>query len=479
MTIEKRSQGTNSEGSTPGVVSGERVPETISEQLARLVEETRLSDLTVAVVTMAKLSVLDWLGSALAGSTREPAVMARQVIDEFGGAPQATVFPEGRKSSAANAAFANGVASHIIELDDVHKTSTFHPAAPIIPAALAAAEKEGASGKDFLAAVVVGYDVAIRVGEAINPSHYRFWHPTGTCGTFGAAAAVGKILGLPADQLVNALGSAGTQAAGLWEFLADGAMSKHLHPGKAAMNGLLAAYLARRGFTGAGRILDGDRGFCRATSTGYDLDKITRDLGRHYKILENCFKIHACCGHTHSAIDLAIELGRSVRPEEIERITVHTYHVVRDLVGNFSPRTPYEAKFSLPYGVAAGFVFGRAGLEEFAPEHLRDPRIQGTMAKIQLVIDSELDALYPERWPAAVEVRTSSGQGLSARADYPRGNPENPVSEGDLIAKFRSLAGSVVDDSVVEDLIAVVLGIEGEKNMSRVFARVGLKRARA
>src|SRR5207237_10321994 len=188
------------------------------------------------------------------------------------------------------APFANGIASHILELDDVHKASTMHAGAPVIPAALAVAEREHADGRAFMLAVTLGYDAALRIGEAVNPSHYRFWHPTGTAATFGAAVAAGSLLALDAARMLNALGSAGTQAAGLWEFNADGAMSKHLHPGKAAFNGVLSADLARAGFTGATRILEGDRGFFCAMSTSHDATRITDELGARWKVSENCYK---------------------------------------------------------------------------------------------------------------------------------------------------------------------------------------------
>jgi 2-methylcitrate dehydratase PrpD len=275
-------------------------------------------------------AILDWLGSAMAGAIEPPARMAQEIVRGFGASQQASVFAGGR-SSAAGAALANGVASHILELDDVHKGSTLHPAAPVIPAALAVAERERASGQQFLRAVALGYDAALRVGEAVNPTHYRYWHPTGTAATFGSAVAAGSLLSLDAREMLDALGTAGTQAAGLWEFNADGAMSKHLHPGKAAMNGVLAADLARAGFTGATRILEGERGFFAATSSSHDASRITDGLGEHWKISENCYKLHSCCGHTHSAIDVALGLRalkgwrHNEATDEIRAIHIETY----------------------------------------------------------------------------------------------------------------------------------------------------------
>src|SRR5262245_45716595 len=237
--------------------------------LAELLATVRYDDLPADVIEHARRAVTDWLGSAMAGSIEKPARLAQKVAAGFGESSEATMFSSGRGSAPA-AAFANGVASHILELDDIHRGSTVHAAAPIIPAALAVAEREHAGGRAFLAAVTIGYEAAFRIGEAVNPSHYYFFHPTGTVATFGAAAAAGSLMNLDPEQMVDALGSAGTQAAALWEFNADGAMSKHLHPGKAAMNGVLAADLARVGFTGATRILEGERGFLRAFTRGPD-----------------------------------------------------------------------------------------------------------------------------------------------------------------------------------------------------------------
>src|SRR5689334_6545109 len=203
---------------------------TASRQLADVYTTTQFSSLPTTAIDDARRAVLDWLGSTLAGSLEGPARATHAIVRKLGASSDATVFSAGR-SSAAGAALANGVACHILELDDVHKGSTIHAAAPVISAALAVAEREHADGRAFLLAVVLGYDAAFRIGEAVNPSHYRYWHPTGTAATFGAAVAACSLMNASAEEMQNALGSAGTQAAGLWEFNADGTMSKHLHPG--------------------------------------------------------------------------------------------------------------------------------------------------------------------------------------------------------------------------------------------------------
>ncbi len=408
-------------------------------------------------------AVLDWLGSAMAGSLETPARMTQRVVAGFGASKEATVFG-GERSSAAGAALANGVASHILEFDDVHKGSTLHPAAPVIPAALAVAEREHADGRAFLLAVAVGYDAALRVGEAVNPSHYRFWHPTGTAATFGAAAAAASILRLDAARVVDALGSAGTQAAGLWEFNADGAMSKHLHPGKAAFNGILSADLAREGFTGASRILEGDRGFFRAMSEGFDTSRVTDGLGSRWKISENCYKLHSCCGHTHTAIDVALDLRR----EHIADVLIETYGPGFEIVKEMRPNTPYQAKFSIAYCVAMALTEGVVGLEQFSAERIANP--PALLAKTRVVVDAALTAKYPAAWPSRVTLTLDDGSVVRGESDFPRGNPENPVSTEALEEKFRLLIVPRFGKAIAARAIERIGRIETVTDMATAFS---------
>lgn len=451
----------------------------VSRQLAAFLASARYSDLPPAVVAEAKRAILDWLGSALAGALEPPAEMTRCVVARFGTSAEAKVFGDGR-SSAAGAALANGVASHILELDDVHKGSTLHAAAPVIPAALAVAEREHADGLAFVLAVTLGYEAALRVGEAVNPSHYRYWHPTGTAGTFGAAAAAGSLLGLDGARMLDALGSAGTQAAGLWEFNADGAMSKHLHPGKAAFNGVLSADLARVGFTGATRILEGDRGFFAATSAAHDASRIVDGLGSTWKIVENCYKLHSCCGHTHSAIDVAIDLrnerGWSDRRAvtEIDAILIETYGPGFEIVKEMNPRTPYQAKFSIAYGVAVGLLEGAAGLAQFTSDRfgddgVRDADIATLLQGTHVVVADDLSAKYPAAWPTRLAVTLRSGETVRGASDFPRGNPENPVSTPALEQKFMALVTPRVGDAVAERAVRAIRDIESCADIASAF----------
>lgn len=232
----------------------------LSKKFASFIYQTNYSDLSSEVIEFTKLCVIDWFGNAIGGRNEAPIQMISEFIHEMGGNPKSTCIPGGF-TSPMSAAFINGAASHILELDDIHKASIIHAATVVIPAALSVAEAEKKSGKELLTAIAIGYEICYRIGEAVSPSHYYYWHNTATCGTFGAVAATAKLLNLTEEQIIHALGSAGTQAAGLWEFIEDGAMSKQLHPGKAAMNGVIAGYLAQKGFTGATHILEGKRGF--------------------------------------------------------------------------------------------------------------------------------------------------------------------------------------------------------------------------
>ena len=447
----------------------------VSRRLAEMLVSTTWESLPAATVVDTHRAVLDWLGSALAGSLESPARMTQRVVASLGTSAEATVFSAGR-SSAAGAALANGVASHILELDDVHKGSTLHAGAPVISSALAVAEREHASGRDFLLAVALGYEAALRIGEAVNPSHYRFFHPTGTAATFGAAAAAGSLLKLDAARMLDALGSAGTQAAGLWEFNADGAMSKHLHPGKAAFNGVLAADLAREGFTGATRILEGERGFFRAMSASYDARPIIEGLGTHWKIGENCYKLHSCCGHTHTAIDAALDL-RTLGSGAIDSVHIQTYGPGFEIVKELNPRSPYQAKFSIAYCVAAALLEGRVGLEQFAAERfssegVRHAAIAAVLARTRVTVENDLTAKYPAAWPARVTLTQRDGNVLTAASDYPRGNPENPVSTAVLEQKFLALVEPRFGTDFARHAIEIVRELDSCRDMALAFRDV-------
>lgn len=410
-----------------------------TERLAELVVRTRAADLSDDLLEATTGFVLDWLGCSIAGLPANPGqALLKLTARQPRGDVSVLGFADGR--SARDAAFHNGAMSHITEMDDVDHGSVTHPGAVVIPAALAVAEQRQATGRDFLAAVALGYEVMIRVGESVGKTHYVHHHNTATCGVFGAAAAAGWLLGLSREQLVWALGSAGTQAAGLWQFLQDGTMSKQLHTGGSASDGVLAAELAECGFTGAREILDGSQGFWAAMAPDAIPEAITRGLGqRNWKLPGVSIKPYPSCRHTHSAVDAALrlrhQLGR-IEASDIAAVEVWGYHSVLDLCNNPNPNNQYSAKFSIHYTVARALLDGHLRLNDFTDEQMSEPRVREVMARTTVRLDDRLDSLYPAQFPARVALTLSDGRSLSEEVLSPKGDPENALSREELEQKF-------------------------------------------
>ena len=417
---------------------------TLTETLSDWLVTSRENGLPDDELAHARYYTLDWLGSALAGTTTPP---GRILLDYAESQPSGSnaIIGSAAKKSAEVAALANGGLSHIVEMDDVDRGSVMHPATVVIPAALAIAERDACSESDFLAAVVAGYEIAIRIGEAVGKRHYHYFHNTATCGVFGATAAAGWLLNLNREQFVWALGNAGTMAAGLWEFNRDGAMSKHLHAGQAASNGIRAADLAAMGFTGTRAILEGERGFFAATAPDADPARVIAGLGEQpFKISGVSIKPHASCRHTHPAVDAALTL-RDQLTAGIERIDIETYQAAMTLCDNPDPQTPYAAKFSLHYCVASALERGRAGLHDFDPDCLHEVPVRRLMAVTEARVNPDYEAHYPAEWNVALRVALTDGEILEAAISHPKGDPENALAQTELEAKFRSMVA--IDDA--------------------------------
>ncbi len=432
----------------------------ISETLAQFIGSCKYETLPEPVRELARRCVLDWIGSAIRGSVEPPARMYANFAREEGGAARATAVTGKMKTSVSWAAQINAAASHTVEMDDLHPGSVLHAAAPIIAAAIAVGESIDSAGDELLAAIVAGYEVAIRAGEAAGRSHYDFWHTTATCGIFGAAAATAKLLNLSNEQTVHALGSAGTQSAGLWQFLDDGAMSKQLHTAHAAGAGILAGQLAQRGFTAATQIFEGRKGFLAAMSRDPDAKKLTANLGQDYRMLTNSFKRHASCRHTHSAIDAALILRneKKIGTNDVEAVQVDLYPAGFHLLSEVEATSGYAARFSIPYTVAAALVRGRVGLNEFEDIHSDD--IRNMMPRIRLVRNDAMGKDYPEKWPARVVAKMKNGESITATVEYPRGDAKNPLSLQELQDKFRGLTDKVRTPAEQEHLIHISEEIE-------------------
>ncbi len=450
-----------------------------SKELARFVSELQYESLSAATVEMATQCILDTVSICIRGAEEKAGIIMRKVVKDQDGKQEATVFSRiPFRTTALNAALANGCAMHSLDFDDLHNASIIHLGTVVVPAALAVAEQVEATGKQLILAVVAGYEVGARVGEAVNPESYFFWHTTGTAGTFGAAAAAAKLLQLDTEQTLHCLGSAGTQAAGLWEFLKDGAMSKTLHSGKAAMNGILSARLAKEGFTAATRILEGEKGFCLAMTPAAHLEKLTEGLGSgKFKIDENSFKPYACCKHCHPAINaaqmlLARNRQNGLSAEHIARIHIQTNTVADNLVNNPAPQNAYGSKFSIQYCVAAAILYGQVGIAEFEENRLNDAELRRLMSVVTVEADAKMDEDFrknPDRWSGWLSIVTKGGEQYKQFIEYPKGDPQNPVSYAETEDKARSLVDAVFDEKNLEKLLRTIVFLGKSANVSRSF----------
>src|SRR5918992_3467256 len=318
-----------------------------TRELASFISGLRFEDLPDEVVERTKELFLYWAASPLAGKNGRPVRILKRFPETRGPAEgPSEILVSRRRTSPLFAALVNGAASHVVEQDDLHNASVFPPPTVVFPAALAAAQQTGASGQDMITASVAGYEMGVRVGSYLGRSHYKVFHTTGTAGTLAASTAVSHLLGADEEVMLHALGSAGTQAAGLWEFLRDAAGSKQLHTSKAAADGLLSAYIARDGFTGATRILEGKQGMAARMSSDPDPAKLTDGLGRRCAVLETSFKFHASCRHTHPAADALLQAMHEhhLTADRIARVRAHVHEAAIDVLGPVTdPRTIHQS----------------------------------------------------------------------------------------------------------------------------------------
>jgi len=383
----------------------------LTARLAALIAAKPIDD---ADYLSAALFVLDALANALAGRNTQPGAI---LLDWATAEPLTT----GRE------ALLLGGLTHILEVDDLHRASVVHPGCVVVPAAYALARRRGVRGHAFLASVLRGFEACCRVGMAVGPAHYRIWHNTATCGPFGAAYAAGDLLGLDHAAMTDALGNAGTQSSGLWQFLDTGAMSKHLHAGRAAEAGLLAADLAARGFSGPPRILEGDKGFFAATCPDAQPDRLLADANADWQLRLTSIKPWPCCRHTHPTIDAGLELAGRIGNRTIERIHVATYRAALDVCDRSRPDSEYAAKFSLQHTAAAALQDGQVNFGSFDPAARQ--RLAPLAATVSLESAAPFADSYPRAWGAKVSAWLDDGTELSAERQHAFGDPENPLDE--------------------------------------------------
>jgi 2-methylcitrate dehydratase PrpD len=436
--------------------------------LAEEVVDLRTAPLPAQVLARASDLLLDFLGVALGGAGEESSVALRRGLMRLALRGDFVVLGTGERLPAPQAALANGAAAHALEMDDTHQGGSIHLGAAVFPAALAAAQLAGASGDALLRAAVGGYEVAARLAMALQPAeHYaRGFHPTGTCGAFGAAAASGMLFGLDADGVCRALGIAGSQASGSMEFLADGAWTKRLHPGWSASAGLHAAALAAGGFRAPATILEGRFGFLHAYS-GAALTAPLAPSGA-FEIMRTGVKPHACCRYMQAPIDaaLALRTAHGIEPESVERVDVGLVAAAFPIVCEPTlqkrrPRSVVDEQFSLPFGIAVALARGAASPAEFVRETLDDPQVTRLMDRVTAVRDAALDADYPRVWPSWVRITLRDGREVEEHVIHPLGDPERFPDAAALGAKFRALARRALPDAQVERLAAAVAALPG------------------
>lgn len=368
--------------------------------------------------------VLDAIANAVAGRSTDAGAM---VLD----------WACPRLADAGRRAFALGALTHIVEMDDLHRASVTHPGCVVVPAVAACAADSNAGGHAILRAVLHGYEACARVGMAVGAGHYKIWHNTSTCGPFGSAMATASLLGLDEKQTLNALGNAGTQSSGVWQFLDTAAMSKHLHAGRAAESGILAAQLASRGFTGPAYILEGEKGLFAAMCVDPVPEAIAAAPDTPWQLHQTSIKPWPSCRHTHPVIDTALGLAEQVEVDAIDSVEIQTYQAALDVCNLPRPQSGYAAKFSLQHCVIAALAAGRIDFGSF--EAASRNRFAALTEKVMVIVGDDYEAAYPQAWGAAVRVRLSSGQTLAAQCIRCKGDPDRPVSRDELIDKARML----------------------------------------
>ena len=452
----------------------------LTQEVAHFVARTRYRDIPKEVVQLARGFILDGLGVALAGSTDECSRIVQTQVRQMNGKGESSIVGTALTAPAAKAALANGVAGHAMDYDDTQLSTSkeavygllTHPTTPVLAAVLAIGEKEKISGEHFVLAYLLGVEVECRIADAINPRHYQDgFHSTATMGGIGAAMAVGKILRLNERKLIQTLGIAASMASGLRENF--GTMTKPLHAGRAAENGVSAALLARDGFTAAANILEARRGFFNAMAGGCDESKITGRLGSPFFMKEPGISIkpYPSGSLSHPAQDLILDLVKQhdLSAGEIDHVEVGTNSNVPNALIYPMPKTALEGKFSIPFCMAIAILERKAGIAQFQDRKVRAKKVVELMKRVTLCVDDELEKLGYDQVRSRIRIRLNHGRVIEGRYDVARGHPEKPMSWEELGDKFRDCAGLVLADKDAETVIQSVARIEKMKSLSPLF----------
>lgn len=446
----------------------------ITTDLAAYCAGLKMADLPPEVVVRTRQLVLDLVGNIVRGrhdSESTPALLAAaKALGLTGGTCH--VFADAAGYTPAGAAFLNGAFAHSLDFDDTHASASLHPGAPVIPAALAAAEMVGANGETVLAAIVAGYEVVLRIALALPAgAHYdRGFHPTATCGAFGAAAAAARVFGLDAAGVENAFGIALSQSSGSLQFLANGAWTKRFQVGWAAMAGLTAATLAREGFRGAAEALEGRLGFLRAYAPAPNPARVTENLGTMFELMNTAVKPYPSCRYGHAGIDsvLALREEYNLKPDEVESITYGLSNAGLLLVGTpaekrANPQNVVDAQFSGPFVLSCALATGAMGWESYG--ELQNPAVRALLPKVSCVHNEAMQAEFPANMSGTITIH-ARGQDFTRTTIVPKGEPGNFLTDAELRAKFLGLTGTVMGDSAAENLADRLLRFESAAKMS-------------
>ena len=451
----------------------------VTRELSEFTADLQFDKLPSEVVERTRLLAMDHVGIAL--RARHAAALNESMataLTKLGmGAGSASVIGDERGYAPPAAALYNGNLAHSLDFDDTHARGSIHPSAPIVPAAFAAAEMSGANGKNIIAGIVAGYEVQIRLSIALKPSeHYaRGFHPTATCGVFGAAAAAARVFGLTADQIANAFGLCGSQAAGSMQFLLDGAWNKPFHTGYAAMGGLMAASFAADGFIGAGQALEGKAGFLHAYAPDSDHQAAVADLGERFETLDIAVKPYPSCRYGHAAMDALIDLrtANDINYRDIESVEVGLPRTGWNLIGDpendkQNPKNYVDGQFSMPFVAAVAIRDGKMGWDSYAP-HLADDETLALCKRIRSIVDPKVEAEFPAHMSGLVRVRTSGGN-FEKMVIHARGEPENFLSAAEMRGKFDDLTGPYLNETDRDALAGALLHLDECTDMRALLA---------
>ena len=446
-----------------GIEQGDGRLQTVSEGFAAFVEASSWSDIGVDLRHEAKRSLLNFFGCALGAANSDPIAVAVDVMRQFSGAAQAGLIGRPERLDILGASFINAAAANFFDFDDTHLRTVIHPTAPVAPAVLALAEAEGLSGAAVLHALILGIEIACRVGNGVSPGHYaRGWHITATCGVFGAAAASAKLLGLSRAQIANALGIAASQSAGLVENLATAA--KNVGVGNAARNGLFAALMAQRGYEAAARSIEGALGWARACGDAPDVAAMLDGLGRDFELLNNTYKPYPSGIVFHAIIDACLSLRRAhdIDPDSIESVTVSGDALLLAR-GDRDVHNERDARVSIHHTAAVALLFGAAGLREYSPDIVADERVGAFRSRVRAKLDSALP-----RGAARVELTLRNGRAISATVLDARGSAAHPLSDAEIEAKVREL-GKLSKPRNVAAIIDAVWRLDSAPNVHELM----------